>query len=68
VDLAALARQSEGRSGADIEAICRRATMFAIEEYLEAHPWESDPGFRNYALKMAHLVEALKALAKEGAR
>ncbi|PTL36253.1 AAA family ATPase [Candidatus Methylomirabilis limnetica] len=68
VDLAALARQSEGRSGADIEAICRRATMFAIEEYLEAHPWESDPGFRNYALKMAHLEEALKALAKGGAR
>jgi len=68
VDLAALARQSEGRSGADIEAICRRATMFAIEEYLEAHPWESDPGFRNYALKMAHLEEAMKALAKGGAR
>ncbi len=62
VDLAALARQSEGRSGAEIEAICRKATLRAIREYLETHPWGSDPGFQGYALQMAHLKEALKSL------
>lgn len=60
VDLMALARQSDGRSGAEIETVCRTGTMLAIEEYLEAHPWESDQDFRHYCLKMSHLQEAMK--------
>lgn len=37
VDLVALARATEGYTGADLEALCRRATMHAIAEFLEAH-------------------------------
>lgn len=62
VDLAALATGSEGCSGADIEAVCRKGTMLAIREYLEAHPWGTDPAFRGYALRMSHLGEALRSL------
>jgi transitional endoplasmic reticulum ATPase len=36
VDLACLAQETEGCAGAEIEAICRKATMLAIREYLSA--------------------------------
>lgn len=68
VDLTVLAREGQGLAGADVEAICRRAAMLAIREYLEAHPWGSDPGFQGYAVRMAHLVEAMKFRATGGAR
>ncbi|MBI4241846.1 MAG: AAA family ATPase, partial [Candidatus Rokubacteria bacterium] len=67
VNLTVLARDGQGLVGADIEAICRKAAMMAIREYLEACPWGSDPGFQGYAVRMGHLVEALKSLAKGGA-
>jgi len=69
VDLAVLAQESQGLAGADIEATCRKATMLAIREYLEAHPWGSDPGLEGYALRMAHLTKALQSLGGgQGAR
>jgi transitional endoplasmic reticulum ATPase len=35
VDLAELAKRTEGLVGADIEGLCRQAAMLAIREYLE---------------------------------
>jgi len=37
VDLKALADATDGLVGADIEAICRRASMLAIREFLGKH-------------------------------
>ena len=37
VDLKALADSTDGLVGADIEAICRRASMLAIREFLDKH-------------------------------
>jgi len=36
VDLKGLAGKTEGKVGADIESICRKASMLAIREYIEA--------------------------------
>lgn len=38
VDLDKLANATEGMVGADIEAVCRRAAMVAIREFVKAHP------------------------------
>lgn len=62
VDLAALAKATEGCSGADIEAVCRKGTMLAMREYLASHPWGTDPDFQGYALRMSHLDGALGSL------
>jgi transitional endoplasmic reticulum ATPase len=35
VDLKNLAKQTDGSSGSDIEFICRKASMFAVREYIE---------------------------------
>ena len=42
VDLAELARCTEGLVGADIEGLCRRAAMLAIREFLEKQGGHGD--------------------------
>ncbi|MGD9896242.1 MAG: CDC48 family AAA ATPase [Candidatus Methylacidiphilaceae bacterium] len=65
VDLGVLAAQTEGYSGAQIEAVCRKGTMIAIREYLEVSEREpADPTFRGYRLKMAHLEEGVRWLSR----
>lgn len=37
LDLKAMVKQTKDKTGADIEFICRRASMLAIREYIESH-------------------------------
>ncbi len=53
-DLALLARQTQGCSGADIEFICRRATMLALKEFI-AHADNGEP-----KLLQKHLLDAIE--------
>ncbi len=59
VDLAFLAKATEGLVGAEIEAVCRRATMLAIREYVESHPTGEGSGFPGFAVTMEHFRRAL---------
>jgi len=58
MDLVSLAKETEGCTGADIEAICRKAIMLAIREYLETYTWGMDSGFSRFSIRMAHLERA----------
>ncbi len=61
VDLEALADESEGLVGADIESICRQAAMLAIREFLEQNEEESmDP--TRFQISMRHFRAALRAV------
>ncbi|MEK6561469.1 MAG: CDC48 family AAA ATPase [Nitrospirota bacterium] len=53
VDLSRLAKETEGITGADIEFICRKSSMFAIREYME----NQNSGL---SISMKHFEEALK--------
>jgi len=64
VDLPALARAVEGMSGAEIEAICRKATMLAIREYVESHPTGEGSGFPGFAVTMEHFRRALELVGR----
>ncbi|MBI3122622.1 MAG: CDC48 family AAA ATPase [candidate division NC10 bacterium] len=73
VDLLRLAQETEGYAGAEIEAICRKATMLAIREYLSvsalslpAAPTqvERDSTFSGFAIRMAHLHRARELIGK----
>jgi len=62
VDLAALAARCQGMVGADIEALCRRASMLAIREFihgLEAKPQASE--IAAFRVAARHFEEALVA-------
>lgn len=61
LDLPALARATEGCSGADIEFICRRATTLALKEFVQRPSGEP-------ALSQRHLEEALKTFQERRLR
>ncbi|MBI3989306.1 MAG: AAA family ATPase, partial [candidate division NC10 bacterium] len=64
VDLPSLARGTEGVSGAEIEAVCQKATMLVIREYLESHPAGEGSGFPGFALTMEHFQRALRLVGR----
>jgi transitional endoplasmic reticulum ATPase len=60
VDLEKLARRTEGYVGADIEALCREASMAASREFITSvDPEEIDTAVGNVRLTMEHFEAAL---------
>jgi transitional endoplasmic reticulum ATPase len=61
VDLAGLAELSEGLVGADLEALCRRAAMFAIRESIDREPGKD---FAPFSIEPRHFEAALAAILR----
>jgi len=59
VSLAGLAERTEGLVGADLEALCRRAAMFAIRESIEREPGAE---YAPFLIEGRHFAAALEAL------
>ena len=60
VDLDTLARQTEGYVGADIEAVCREASMAASREFIgSVNPDEVGESVGNVRVTMEHFEQAL---------
>ena len=60
VDLDTLARKTEGYVGADIEAVCREASMAASREFIgSVDPEEVGESIGNVRVTMAHFEDAL---------
>ena len=68
VDLKTLADTTDGLVGADIEAICRRASMLAIRGFLDKHKtFKSESGkadFSRAKISNKHFKEAIRGLQK----
>ena len=62
VELKTLAKQADGKVGADIELICRKASMLAIKEYIDQK--------QKPELKIAkrHFEEAMELVNSQGAK
>ena len=69
VDLKKLAKEIEGRTGSDIEFVCRKASMFAVREYIE-HNSAKKKISANGELKVSkqHFDEAIKMLKEQNAK
>ena len=66
VDLQALADVTEGRSGADLAALCNKAALLAIREYLEGRQ-EPAGGYEGFVIGGRHVQEARKLLERQRA-
>jgi transitional endoplasmic reticulum ATPase len=70
VDLDALAAETKGLVGADIEAICRRASMLAIREFLESQrkakskPGEATEDYTGFKVTSRHFRQATAEVSK----
>ncbi|MCX6340093.1 MAG: CDC48 family AAA ATPase [Candidatus Aureabacteria bacterium] len=56
IDIRKLARDTGGKSGSDIELICRKAAMIAIREFIERKPKGKD----SPTIEKRHFEEAMK--------
>lgn len=61
LELESLARDCEGMTGADLESLCKRASLFAIRESIAAHPGESFPPFLITNLHFRSALDELRS-------
>ncbi|MDI6639448.1 MAG: CDC48 family AAA ATPase [Methanocellales archaeon] len=62
IDIKGLAKNTSGYVGADIEAICREATMLALREFIQSGVEQEHikEGAKNIVIKKEHLDAAMK--------
>ncbi len=60
VDLKLLAQNSEGLVGADIESICRKASMLAIREFLDSQKGKKDMTYATFRIMAKHFHQAVR--------
>jgi transitional endoplasmic reticulum ATPase len=64
VDLDKLAKETEGRVGSDIEFICRKASMFAVREFVNQKNQCPDKEI-DFKVSRQHFEEAVKMLKEQ---
>ena len=67
VSLKKLARDTEDMVGADIEFICRKASMIAIREIIEDLKGQEDDSELNILIKEKHFDEVIQLVKKQNA-
>ena len=60
VDLKLLVQNTEGLVGADIESICRNASMLAIREFLNNQTDKDNEDYTQFQIKAKHFKQAIK--------
>jgi transitional endoplasmic reticulum ATPase len=69
VDLKELAKQTDGRTGSDIDFIARKASMFAVRQYIEdGPPSEKARADRPLKVSKQHFDRAIKLLKDQNGR
>jgi transitional endoplasmic reticulum ATPase len=64
VDPRQMAEDSDGQVGADIEFVCRKASMLAIREYIENQKSKTKASKADLRISKRHFQEALKIMAR----
>jgi transitional endoplasmic reticulum ATPase len=62
VDLASLARRTEGLAGSHLETVCRRAASMAMAEFLEEYGGEAEQLSERCRIAHRHFASAIDAL------
>ncbi|WP_436347667.1 CDC48 family AAA ATPase [Natronorubrum sp. FCH18a] len=67
VDLGALASETEGYTGADLEAVCREAATIAVRDHVRAEAVGEERDVDEIELTADHFERALEAVSSESA-
>jgi len=69
VDLTKLAKETDGRTGSDIEFVCRKASMFAVREYIEHNSAKKKiSAIGELKVSKQHFDEAIKMLKEQNGK
>jgi transitional endoplasmic reticulum ATPase len=64
VNLPSLAQSTDGCSGADLAAICNKAALIAIREFLESRPPDAKD-YKGFVISKKHVEQAQQLLASQ---
>jgi len=67
IDLKKLAKETDGRTGSDIEFICRKASMFAIREFI-SQKTEDGRQKTDFRITKSHFDQAAKMLKEHNGK
>jgi len=67
VDFKKLVKETEGRVGSDIEFVCRKASMFAIREFINHRKTSRDKKM-DFKISRQHFDESIKMLKEQNSR
>jgi transitional endoplasmic reticulum ATPase len=69
IDLKRLAKETNGRTGSDIEFVCRKASMFTVREYIEQNSMKKEiTADGNLKVSKQHFDQALKMLKEQNGK
>jgi len=60
VDFEELARASEGKSGAELEALCRQAVSLALREFIDDHGTKANDRTDKFVVRKKHFSEVMQ--------
>ena len=60
----ALAKATDGLVGSDIEAICRKASMLAIREFIEKQKGKKEGDYSQFKIGARHFAQAMESIKK----
>ena len=60
----ALAKATDGLVGSDIEAICRKASMLAIREFIEKQKGKKEGDYSQFKIGARHFAQAMESITK----
>ena len=64
ISLQAIADAAEGHSGADLAAMCNKAALLAIREYLESRKDDAE-GYKGFAISKGNINDARKIIERQ---
>ena len=62
LNLKSLAKETEGLTGADIEAICKKAAMGAIREFVESEKNKNPKDYKKFKIRAKHFKTAFNGI------
>lgn len=68
INLRGLSRETEGKSGAEIESICRQAVTLAVRSFIERYGDEANEKSGSLVIRKEHFDEAVSMIGQKAKR
>ncbi len=68
IDLSSLAKEAKNMVGSDLEFICKKATMFAVKDYIQSETGKVGKGRKEFMVMKKHFDRAIEYIHNQNRR